>query len=131
MTVHLVPAGTAEQLARLAHFAGLDLPEVEELDSVARFLIGNAGDTAARQELWQQLRDNAEHLWHLITDDWSDDMLDGLRSVDYERHQIDSYDREQELRYRFTRDRLSGSIENRIEQARFAAAAAVRAERAA
>lgn len=130
MTVVPVPFGTAEQLARLAHFRALDLPEVGELDCVARFLIGNVGGNTARQELWQAIRDDAEHLFRLISDDWTESDLDELRDEDWWCAEA-SPGGHQMWRWMASRDRLASYIENRILLARYVASAAERASRAA
>lgn len=123
-----VPHGLADQLARIAHFRALDLPEVEELDAVACFLLGDVGDAVERLSLWDELRDDCEQLWHLITADWSDDDLDDLRDDDpawwpFTDAQV------LECRYQQTRDRLEGDIETAVRRHRYAVVEARRAAR--
>jgi hypothetical protein len=118
-----VRCGTAEQLARLAHFRALNLPEVDELDAVACFLIGDAGDSQARRELWEQLRDDAERLFHLITDDWDSDDLDELTERQCMRLPLVALEQEiVDARYAATRERLAADIEGTVRLARYTAA---------
>lgn len=106
-----VQHGTAEQLARLHHFRGLDLPEAHELDPVFRFLIGRVADPA---EVLEQLADELDQLWSLVTEDYDDDQLDELSEADWERHSFSSYQQEVDHRHSATVSRLVGDIEGHI-----------------
>ncbi|TFV91375.1 hypothetical protein [Blastococcus sp. CT_GayMR16] len=122
MTVS-VRSGLAEQLARLAHFADLDLPEVQELDAVACFLIGDVGDATAKTELWEQLKaGDAARLWYLISDDWDDRDLDDAIDTDAGL----TREQEEQARYERTRNRLCSDIERTVYLARYRAAEARR-----
>lgn len=125
MPAQPVRPGTAEHLARLAHFASLDLPEVDELDRVAQFLLGDVG--GIREELWPQLKEHeARRLWHLIADDWDDRDLDELTEAQYEVLGLCTYKGEQEARHETTVARLVSEIERAVWLARVAAAGASR-----
>lgn len=117
-----VTNGTAEQLARVAHFRALEDTQPEELDFVALFLLGDVGDSADKWELWEQLRDDCGRLWHLITDDWDEADLDDPREADAGLTAA----QEEQARYERTRDRLCGEIERAIHVARYRAAEARR-----
>lgn len=118
-----VRPGTAEQLARIAHFRALDLPEVEELDIVAGFLLGDVGDVLHKQELWGQLQDDCHKLWHLLTDDWDDRDLDELTEAEYEASYFPSQGFETDARYEKTVARLAFCIDRDVWLARVEAAA--------
>jgi hypothetical protein len=122
--IQAVRPGTAENLARLAHFRGLDLPEADELDSVAYQLLGDVGDTNAKRELWEQLRDgDGRSLWYLIADDWDDRDLDELTEAQCTRLPLTATEDEvTQLRYEVTRERLLGDIERTVWLARARAA---------
>jgi len=117
-----VQHGVAEQLARLSHFALLDLPEVHEISRVADFLIGDVGGAAQARRLWNELHADCHRLWHLISDDWDDRDLDELSFADARRMDPGAT-AEQELmvRYERTRDRLVADIEDRIGRGRYTA----------
>jgi hypothetical protein len=110
-----VAHGTAEQLARIAHFRGLDLPEAHELDAVARFLIGRVTDPA---EVLEHLHDELDQLWSLITEDFDDDQLDELTDDDWSRHSFATYQQEVDHRHCATVARLVHDIEGHIHLAR-------------
>lgn len=124
-----VKHGTAEQLARLAHFRALDLPEATELDEIATFLIGDVGQALDRRDLWQRLQDDAEKLWHLITSDWDTDDLDEIPDADWERHDFATHEQELAHRYGVTRNRLVDGIEMTLRWERSATAHRREAER--
>lgn len=112
-----VRPGTAEQLARLAHFSALEHIQPEELDAVAHFLLGDVGDVTAKAGLWGQLREDCGRLWHLITDDWDEnDLLDAS-----EADEGLTAGQELDARHERTRDRLCSDIERRVYLARYAA----------
>jgi hypothetical protein len=118
-----VRPGTAENLARLAHFRALDLPEADELDSVAYQLLGAVGDTNAKRELWEQIRvGDGRELWFLIAADWDDRDLDELTEEQYRRLEPADHAEELDARYEVTRDRLVHDIERTIWLARARAA---------
>jgi hypothetical protein len=119
-----VRAGTAENLARLAHFRSLDLPEADELDAVAFFLLGDVGDTNAKRELWDAIRDgDGQALWYLVADDWDDRDLDDLTETQCTRLPLTATEDEvTQLRYEVTRERLIGDVERTVWLARFRAA---------
>jgi len=126
-TVQLVQHGVAEQLARVAYFRTMEHPQADELDCVARFLLGAVGGREATDLLWSQLRDDCQRLWHLITDDWDDRDLDELTDGEWARSSFPSAGYEIDARYEKTRDRLTGEIESAIYRARVAAVEARRA----
>lgn len=116
-TPQTVRPGTAEQLARLAHFSALERTQPEELDAVAFFLLGDVGDVTVKAGLWGQLREDCGRLWHLITEDWDEnDLLDacdedeGLTAA-----------QELDARHERTQNRLCSDIERRVYLARYAA----------
>jgi hypothetical protein len=117
-----VAHGTAEQLARIAHFRALETVQPEELDAVALFLIGDVGDATEKLALWHELRGDAEKLWYLVASDWDDRDLDELTDADWMRHSFATVDQELAHRYGVTRDRLVGEIEGCIWRHRYAAA---------
>lgn len=106
-----VAHGTAEQLARLRHFRQLDLPEAHELDPVARFLIGRVGDAT---EVLEQITDELDQLWSLITEDFDDDQLDELTEDDWARHSFATQQQEADHRHTATVARLVYAIEGHI-----------------
>lgn len=110
--------GTAEQLARIAHFRALETVQPEELDAVALFLIGQVGDPMEKLALWNDLRDDCERLWYLITSDWDDRELDELTDADWHRHQFATQEQELAHRWSRTRDRLAAEIEGCIDRHR-------------
>lgn len=116
-----VHPGTAETLARVAHFRGLTdaLPEAHELDPVIRFLIGRVGDP---DEVLEQLHDELDQLWALSTDDWEPSMLDELTDDERTRYSFPTYDAEVLHRHGLTVARLVADIEGVIWRARIAAA---------
>jgi hypothetical protein len=109
-----VPAGAAIQLARLAHFADLDMPEAVELKFTGYWILGAVGDPAP---LWEALHDDAIRLWHLISDDWDDRDLDELPEVDYFPGMAPQV--AESVRYARTRTRLECEIEHRVWLARY------------
>lgn len=114
--------GLAEQLARLAHFTQLDLPDVAELDALALHLIGDAGSPDRCRDLWQQLKEgDAGKLWHLLIDDWDDRDLDEIPERDWTRYSFATVQQEEEHRYAVTFHRLCGQIESEVAYARLAA----------
>lgn len=124
-----VKHGTAEQLARIAHFRSLDLPEAAELDDVAAFLIGDVGSPLDRRDLFERLTDDCLLLWHLITSDWDTDDLDEVPEVDWQRHDFPTQEAELAHRYTTTVNRLTETIEGTIRWDRAAAAHRREAER--
>ena len=125
-----VPNGTAEQLARLSHFAGLQTVQAEEMDAVAFFLLGDVGDAESRADLWDSLRDDCDLLWHLITADWCENDLDELTEDDWAKYSFANVDQELDVRRSLTADRLVLQIEASISVCRIATAEARRAQRA-
>lgn len=114
--------GLAEQLARLAHFSSLDLPDVAELDAVALHLIGVPGDPAREADLWQQLKEgDATTLWHLLIDDWLEEDLDDIPERDWTRYSFATRQQEEQHRYAVTFHRLCAQIESDVAWARLAA----------
>jgi hypothetical protein len=111
--VRPVAHGTAEALARLQHFRGLTdaLPDAHELDPVMRFLVGPVGD--ARQVL-EQIGDELDQLWSLVTEDFDDDQLDELTGADWERHSFATYGQEVAHRHAATVARLVYAIEGHV-----------------
>jgi hypothetical protein len=105
--------GTAEQLARIAHFRQLTatLPEAHELDPVARFLIGSVRD---HHQLLEHLAVELDQLWSLLTADFDDDQLDELTEADWCRHSFATQQQEIEHRHMATVTRLVDDIENHI-----------------
>ncbi len=112
-----VAHGTAETLARVAHFRGLTdtLPEAHELDPVIRFLLGAVTDPA---EILGHLHDELDQLWSLITEDYDDDQLDELTDDDWARNSFATGQQETDHRWALTVTRLSDDIENYIRMAR-------------
>lgn len=124
ITTAPVAPGTAENLARLSHFRGLEHTQPEELDAVAYFLIGDVGGAMRAATLWQQLCEHdAAQLWHLITDDWDDRDIDDPIDEDAAL----TTPQELEARHERTVARLVWDIEQRISVARYDAAEAKRA----
>ena len=122
MTITTTPVapGTAEQLARLSHFRGLEHTQPEELDAVAYFLIGDVGGAMRAATLWQQLCEHdAAQLWHLITDDWDEFDLDEIPEAEWARSAFATQQQEIERRYEITRDRLTHEIEHAVHLARW------------
>jgi hypothetical protein len=115
MTTIAVPHGTADALARIHHFRGLDLPEAYELDDVTRFLLGRVPDA---DELIEQLGDDLDQLWSLLTDDYDDDQLDELSDRDFRRFDFATYGQEVSHRHSCTVARLVHDVEQRIHVAR-------------
>lgn len=115
-----VPHGTAEQLARVHHFRQLTdtLPEAHELDPVIRFLLGRVTD---HREVLEQLHDELDQLWSLVSGDFDDDQLDELTDDEHAAAFFPSYGYEVDARYTKTRDRLIAEIEGVIWRAREAA----------
>lgn len=104
-----------EHLARLAHFRSLDLPEAHELDFVAWHLLACVGDTIATAAVWEQIQDDCNRLWHLITDDWDADTdLDELTEDDWARYSFATQQQEVDHRYAATRERLCHDIEHAV-----------------
>jgi hypothetical protein len=99
-----VPPGTAIQLARLAHFADLDIPEADELKFTGYWILGAVGDP---DQVWESLHDDAIRLWHLISDDWDDRDLDGPDDLD------------EDTRFERTRTRLETELEHAVWLARY------------
>lgn len=122
MTAQQVRPGTAEQLARVAHFRALEHPEAHELDAVAVFLLGDVGDAVEKLSCWDGLRDDCERLWHLVTEDWSGEDLDEMTDDEAEL----PWDLGVDACYQRTRERLIGEIESAIWRARLAAHRAIR-----
>lgn len=120
--------GTAEALARIVHFRALDLPDAHELDAVARLLIGRVTD---HREVLEQLHDELDQLWSLVTEDFDDDQLDELTEVDWSRHSFATYQQEVDHRHLMTVARLVGSIEGHIGLARIVHAENTRPVRSA
>jgi hypothetical protein len=108
-----VAHGTAEQLARVAHFRNLTdtLPEAHELDPLCSFLIGRVDEWA---DLMGELTDELDQLWSLITEDFDNDQLDELTEADWERHSFATQQQELDFRYSATIARLVGDIEGHI-----------------
>lgn len=125
-TAQPVTAGLAESLARCAYFRLLDHPQADELDVVARYLIGNVGDPEASRDLWRQLQPTCEHLWHLITDDWTERDLDELTDAQWEALVLPTHETELDTRRENTIARLAGEIEGAILAHRIGAARAKR-----
>jgi hypothetical protein len=109
--VQPVAHGTAEQLARIRQFRGLDLPEAHELDPVARFLIGRVPDPA---EVLEQITDELDQLWSLITEDFDESDLDELSEDDWARHSFATQQQEVDFRHAATVSRLVYAIEGHI-----------------
>lgn len=126
-----VAHGTAEQLARIAHFRAVEHTQPEELDVVALFLIGKTGDATEKLALWNELRDDCERLWFLITSDWDDRDLDELTDDDWMRHSFATQEQELAHRWAKTRDRLAGEIEGCIDRHRVMHAERTRPTRSA
>lgn len=119
-TAQRVPAGTAENLARLTYFSLMDHPQTDELDTVALFLIGDVGPAPAARHLHQRLTDDLLRLWRLITADWLDtDLDDDPDDLDHYR----TYGAYLEHRRDVTVDRLTHDLEQTIQQHRINAAA--------
>lgn len=129
--VEPVRNGTAEQLARIAHFREFEHTQPEELDAVAFFLIGDVGHPVDRDVLWASVREDCLSLWHLVTDDWTERDLDDVREADWSRFDFATSQQEIEHRYQITRDRLCCDIERAVWLARYAAAEARRTARTA
>lgn len=123
-----VQHGLAEQLARIAYFAVLELPEAGELNEVAAFLIGDVGEALDRAMLWDQLQEPAIQLWHLVTDDWDEGDLDEIPEADWQRFDFATQQQEIDHRYTLTRERLADEIEHAIRRSRYAAMFARRSE---
>lgn len=121
--------GLAIQLARVAHFRSLDLPEADELDGLAFWLLGNVGPAIDRAALWEQLRDPAVHLWHLIAADWRETDLDEVPEGDWLRHDFPTEQAEIDHRYCVTRERLEHDLEHAVFLARVCAAERSRGRR--
>lgn len=125
-----VRSGTAEQLARLAHFRGLavrpdgtDDPDAGEIDTIAHWLIGDAGmPLADRQTCWRQIRPLAEHLWVFVNDDWDEDDLDPMSVQEAELPAGHGWDSCADR----TRERLTAAIEQQVWLTRYRAAEARR-----
>lgn len=124
--VEPVRNGTAEQLARVAHFRDFEHVQPEELDAIAHYLIGDVGDPIDRDVLWAELRADCLTLWHLVTDDWSERDLDEVPEADWARHEFATGQQEIAHRYQITRDRLCLDIERAVWLARYTAAEARR-----
>lgn len=112
-----VAAGTAETLARVHHVRQLTdaLPEAHELDPVLRFLLGRVTDPA---EVLEQLHDELDQLWSLLTEDYDDEQLDELTDADWQRHSFSSYQQEADYRHSLTVSRLVADVEGHIWRAR-------------
>jgi hypothetical protein len=121
--------GTAEQLARIAHFRGLERTQPEEFDALAYFLLGDVGDAFTREALWANLEPDLLKLWHLVTSDWEEDDLDEVPEADWVRYSFATVAQETDHRYQITRDRLTHEIEHLIHLSRLAAVEARRANR--
>lgn len=119
-----VRPGTAEALARVMHFQAVEHVQPEELDSVARWLIGHVTDP---REVAQHIADELDQLWSLLTDDFDDDQLDELSDADWERHSFSTYAQEVEHRRALTLTRLVAAIEGHIWLARYTHAEQARA----
>lgn len=123
-----VRPGTAENLARLAHFRSFeDHPQVDELDQVAVFLIGHVGPQPGPFVLWEQLRGDLLHLWHLITDDFTEADCDELSDDEEDRERFSSWGAYMDRRREVTVTRLSFEIEQTILCERIHGAARTRA----
>lgn len=109
--------GTAETLARVAHFRALTatLPEAHELDPVLRFLLGRVTDPV---EVLEHLGDELDQLWSLITEDFADSQLDELTEDDWARGFFCTPADEELARWIKTRDRLAHDVESYIRMAR-------------
>jgi hypothetical protein len=118
-----VANGTAEQLARLAHFQAMEETQPEELEAVALFILGRVRrDVVDRVLFWADLQPDCEQLWHLITDDWDDRDLDEVPEVDWARFDFATAEQELAHRHERTRGRLVDEIELAIAVARTATA---------
>jgi len=117
MTPAVVAHGTAETLARVAHFRQLTatLPEAHELDPVIRFLIGRVTDPA---EVLEHLHDELDLLWSLITEDFDVDQLDDIPEPEWVRHSFATVQQETDHRHLLTVARLVNDIEGHIRLAR-------------
>ncbi len=118
-----VRPGTAEQLARIAHFRAIEHVQAEELDFVALWLIGDAGDAVTKHELWNRLRPVCEHLWSFVTDDWDENDCDDMSAQEAALPAGHGWDALADR----TRERLATEIEGAIRLARYREAEARRA----
>lgn len=111
--VEPVRRGTAEQLARLCHFRQLTdaLPDAHELNPVLFFLLGPVGDP---RQLLEQVGDELDQLWSLLTEDFDDDQLDELSEADWARYSFATYQQEVDHRHAVTVSRLVYAIEGHI-----------------
>jgi hypothetical protein len=119
INVPAITPGLAEQLARIAHFRALHLPEVDELDPVAFHLIGKVGSLVDQAVLWERLQEDAIRLWHLLIDDWDDRDLDELTEDEWRRLDFQTQQAEIDHRYTATRARLAHDIEQAVWLARY------------
>lgn len=113
-----VRPGTAEQLARVAHFAAVEPHQPDELDYVALWILGDVGHGPAKWDLWEALRGDCLRLWSLIADDWDDDDLDPLTAAEADLPAGLGLDAAADR----TRERLITQIEDAIFRARCVAA---------
>ena len=113
MTAQPVRHGTAETLARLLHFRALTdaLPDAHELDPAIRFLLGPVGDHGLVVE---QVSDELDQLWSLVTEDWSESDLDEIPEEDWTRHSFSSREQETAHQWGITVNRLQYGIEAHI-----------------
>jgi len=70
-----VTPGTAEALARLAHFQAVEPVQPDEIEAVALWILGPVGSPEDAADLWAELRDDCELLWPLVSGDWDEDDL--------------------------------------------------------
>lgn len=110
--------GTGEQLARVAHFAAADLPDGDQLDDVAWYLIGHVDDTYG---LLHDLRADLAFLWRLLAGTWSCDELDELSEEQWARLSFPTAAAELLHRYDVTRQRVAADVEAAIRAARYRA----------
>lgn len=120
--------GTADQLARLAHFAGLEDVQPEELDEIAYWLIGGPGvPLADRQACWQRIQTDCNTLWHCITDDYEPELdLDELPEDLWRTEHFATAADELERRLEITVERLRAEIEHAVWLSRYCATEARR-----
>jgi thiamine pyrophosphate-dependent acetolactate synthase large subunit-like protein len=111
--VQPVRHGTAEALARLQHFRQLTdpLPDAHELDQVIRFLVGPVHDAT---QVLEQIGDELDQLYDLVTEDYFLDQLDELTDDDWARHSFATYQQETDHRHAVTVSRLIYAIEGHI-----------------
>ena len=113
MTATPVLHGTAETLARVHHMRQLTdaLPDAHELDPVIRFLLGPVGDAALVVE---QIADELDQLWSLVTEDWSESDLDEIPEEDWTRYSFSSREQETAHQWGLTVNRLQYGIEAHV-----------------